>query len=271
MRPIVPASFAKLVIPGSRPHCAEGLFGKILFQEIHAAGLSFFYNIYKIQEDLALDFSIDTPACLTHIIVKNENRYDISGVGPTYLKQGQFNTMRSSSIRGTHYLEKNNEYRTISIYYPVERLQEFLPLFPFLDDFVDEAPPVIPALLFKHHSWISAKVMEVIDDLLHCPYYGSMRRLYFNYKIKELLLLTLTCKYPGIKMKNVLNEGVIESVNEAKYIIETSVSKSLSLPRIAKQVGMNEVNLSGGFRSVFGIGIVDYLQKIKEATRMKRV
>lgn len=259
LRPIVPASFAKLVIPGSRPHCAEGAFGKILFQEMHTSGITLFYNIYQTSEDLALRFHIKAPVCCTHIILKNQNRYEIDGVGVTTLQQGQFNILHSSAINGTHYLEKNNEYRTLGIYYPVSQLQEFLPLFPFLDDFIHKSVSGKPALLFSNHQRINAKITDAIDDLLYCPYHGSMRRLYFNYKIRELLLFTLSCKHP--KSSQEVNSHAFDPVSDAKHSMEADVHKSLRLPRIAKQGRMDDIKLSGGFKSLFGIGIVEHLLK----------
>lgn len=124
---VVPAHFAKLVVLGSHMYFAEGAFGAILFQEITVGGITILYSICNILEDLALDFSIAQPVLHTHIALKNENRYDIKGTDAIYLSQGQFNMIRSSSVEGTVYLDRGNEYRTLDIYCPDDLLQELFP------------------------------------------------------------------------------------------------------------------------------------------------
>lgn len=262
-QPVVPAPYAKLVVPGSKAYCAEGIFGNILFQEINAGRITIFYNIYTILEDLALDFTIAQPVLHTHIALKNENRYDINGTGAVYLKQGQFNMIRSSSMQGTVYLDRGHEYRTLDIFCPDELLKELISLFPFLKDFINGTNSSEPALLFKNHRWINSHIIDIIDRLLYCPVQDDLRPLYFHYKIKELLLLLLTREYPETIARNGLNKRTAESINEAKYIIETRFGEQLALRRIAKEIGINEVKLRSGFKLLFGTGMFDYLLKIR--------
>jgi AraC-like DNA-binding protein len=259
-QPLVPAPFKKWVIPGSLSHYAEGAFGNILFQEINAGGITLFYNISSIRKDLALDIIMDQPVWLIHITMKNENRYDINGMGTVYLEQGRFNMIRSSCMEGTSYLEHNNEYRTFSMYYPGEKLKELLPFFPFLYDFINGANSPKPALLFKNHRRVNTQIMDAINRLLNCPYRGSsMRQLYFDYKIKELLLLLFTGEDPGTITRDELNKHTIDSIKEAKHIIEMNSGEHITLQSIARQVGMDETKLAAGFRLLFGIGIFEYL------------
>src|SRR5258705_7544084 len=136
---VVPASLAKWTMPGSQPRSAEAVFGKILMQRINTGTSQLVYSVFKIRKDLALDFSIEGPAWLTHIAWKNENRVDFVGSGPVYLKQGQFNSIISSSIEGTLFLEGGAEYETITILHHDQQLRELLPLFPFLARIVEES------------------------------------------------------------------------------------------------------------------------------------
>lgn len=262
-QPVVPAHFANLVVPGSRAYYAEGVFGNLLFQEINAGGITIFYNICSILEDLALDFRIAQPVLHTHIALKNENRYDIKGPGAVYLSQGQFNMIRSSSLEGTVYLDRNNEYKTLDIYCPGELLQELFPHFPFVNDFINGTNSGEPVLLFKNHRWINSQIIEITDRLLHCPFRDDLRQLYFDYKIKELLLLLFSAEYHGTIARNGLNKRTVESINEAKYIIETRFGEQIALQKIAREIGINEVKLRYGFKLLFGTGMFDYLLKIR--------
>lgn len=98
---------------------------------------------------------------------------------------------------------------------------------------------------------------------MYCPYRDDLRQLYFDYKIKELLLLLFTGEYHGSIARNGLNKRTVESINEAKYIIETRFGEQIALHRIAREVGINEVKLRSGFKLLFGTGMFDYLLKIR--------
>ena len=254
----VPASLAKRTLSGSQPHSAEGAFGIILLQQINAGIAQFVYTVCQIRKDLALDFSMTGPVWLTHIALKNENQIDIAGVNPVCLKQGQFNMIRSSSIAGTFYMERDNGYQTVSIYYAGKQLQELLPFFPFLNAFIREPNPNKPMLLFRNHHWMDALLPDITGHLLHCPYRGNLRQLYFDYKIKELFLFHNRENAIATIPKG-LNDRTIELINEGKYINEAGFGQPITLHKIAKQPGMSEVKLRNSFRQLFGTGIVEYL------------
>ena len=248
----VPASLAKWTMRGSQPFSAEGTFGSILMQLIHAGTAQLIYTTCNIRKDLALDFSSSGPVWLTHIALKNENRFDIAGTGPVYLKQGQFNMIQSYTLSGTLYLEKGNEYQAISIYYSREQLEEVLPFFPFLNNFIRESDSGKPLLLFTRHHWIDSQLIDIIGHFLHCTFRGSLRQLYFDYKIKELLWLLLDRENATATTPKDLDDRTIELISEAKYIIEAALGQAVTLDRIARKLGMTKAKLESGFRMLFG-------------------
>lgn len=251
-RAALPA-LSKWLIPGSQPYSVKGPFGSIMIQQINAGAAKLFYTSCNIRKDLALDFSSDRPFCLTHIALKNENRFDIPGADNVYMKEGQFNMIRSSSIKGTFYMERGHDYRMFSIYYPGRQLQELLPFFPFLDRFTNETCDSRAELLFKNHHWINAQIRELAGLLLQCHYRGSLRQLFLDYKIKELLFLLLSQEYTETTTGNGVSKRIIEAINEARYIMEEGNGSTVTLNKIARQVGISEVKLKSGLKLLFGI------------------
>jgi hypothetical protein len=250
----VPTTSAKWLLPGSQPYSAKGSFGTILIQQVNIGTARLFYTVCQIKKDLALDFKIDQPVWLTHIALKNENRFDITGHPNIYLKQGQFNMIRSAAVDGTFYMEAGNEYRTFSIYYPAEQLRKLLPFFPFLNTFVNqETDTGTSALLFKNHQWINSPIIDITEHLLHCHYRGSLRHLFFDYKIKELLFLLLGQEFNGTIAGNGFDNRIVEAISEARYIMEKGYDEPVTLNKIARQVGMSEVKLKSGLKLLFGI------------------
>src|SRR5262245_15615457 len=126
----VPASLSKLLVPGSRPYYAEGVYGKILVQEIIASPIRLYYMFSRLREDVAINFTNPRPSLLTLIALKNERSYEVNE-DSVHMKEGQFNMIRAASLEGTVCMERGDEYRTLVINYPEKDL---LNLFPFLDD-----------------------------------------------------------------------------------------------------------------------------------------
>ncbi|MDP4264533.1 MAG: hypothetical protein Q8941_18530 [Bacteroidota bacterium] len=258
--PAVPASFAKWVIPGSQPYSARGKFGSILLQQIIIGGIHLFYTICDIREDLAIDFTINRPVWVTHIALENMSTFEINDTAVHQMKQGQFNLLHSSFSRGAFCMEQGKKYRTLSISYPAEQLRKLIPAFPFLNGFMNGAGPhPIPlqrrgdladsdllqngegemVFLFKNHRWINSMIMDMADHLLGCLHRGSLRRFYFNVMVKELLFSLLSLEYAETVKGKIVDSHKAEAINEAKYILETSYGKPISLRKIAKQVGMD--------------------------------
>lgn len=257
-KPVFPASLVKWEMPGSQPLSAEGPFGNILLQQVAAGSSTLIYSICSIKEDLALDFDLCEQYWLIHIALRNESRFDIDS--ETFcLKQGQFNMVHAAKP-GTLYMERGNEYQAISISCDKTQLEDIRVFFPHLNSFIrNKKNADRPTPLFRHHHWIDSQLMSVINYLLHCTYRGNLRQLYFDYKMKELLLLLLSRQNTRNQIPKGLNDRTVELINEAKYLIESGFGQPITLHKIARQLGISEVKLQIGFRQLFGTGMADYL------------
>ncbi|MBS1564551.1 MAG: helix-turn-helix transcriptional regulator, partial [Bacteroidetes bacterium] len=264
--PVVPPGLSSLVVPGSIISSAEGPFGKMMFQEINAGHFKFFYNVYRIQEDLALDFSSPEKALFSHIALRGSLRHDLEGIGPLLLKMGQFNFLHYPYIRGTTYLERNHEYHTFNISYNTTQLQELLPFFPFLESMLVNIASGRHGLLFKNNGWINAQIRDLADYALGCPFEDELRRFYFDLKMKEFLVLLLVQEQKRLMAPDKMTRSNFDSIQESRHIIDTRYDVHITLSDIARQVGLNEFKLKTGFRRLFGIGMFEYLLQ----TRMQK-
>jgi len=266
LKPIIPAGFASLVVPGSIISSADAPFGKIMLQQINAGQFTFSYDIYRIHEDLALDFSSDDDAIFTHIALRGNMRHDFTGIGPMYLKSGQFNFLYYPRVEGTTYLEHNNEYRTFNAYYSTDLLRELLPHFPFLEQVLHNIALGRHGILFKNNGCINAQIRDLAVHAINCPFEEDLRAFYFDIKMKEFLLLLLMQERKGLVSLDKLTKTNFDSIHESRQIIDTRFDAHITLSDIARQVGLNEFKLKAGFRRMFGIGMFEYLLK----TRMQK-
>jgi AraC family transcriptional regulator, transcriptional activator of the genes for pyochelin and ferripyochelin receptors len=264
VKPGVPAELSSLVIAGSEVASAEGRYGKILLQEIHAGEITILYKIYQMKEDLAIDFKCNPGTLQTHVALKNDSQYHINGIGDFYLAEGQFNIIDAPDLEGTYFLEHGKEYRTLHVVFSSQYLDKLLPVFHYLEEWLASDSPR-PRPLFTVHSWLSVQLKDVIDKILYCHYKDELLEFYQELKAMEFLCLALTPRNGQITTATKLTRRNIALIHESRQLVDKSFDRHITISTIATQIGMNEFKLKAGFKQVFGISMFDYLVK----TRMK--
>ncbi len=255
----VPKASADLLMQNSKANYAEGKYGKLILQEVELNDFSIHYNIYHIQTRFLLHVNRNVPGLMIHMALKNNLRYQLSGIGDVYLKEGQFNIIYLPTVEGTALFEQAGEYRVFKVFFSPEILQEYTPTFPYLNDFLQQVTESLPALLLKEHGWINAEISYIINQLLQCTYDEAVRRLYYDSLVKELLLLLLLQK----DRNSINGQKYMESIYEARNIIVKNTSRHFSITEVAQQVGLNEVKLKSGFKQVFGTGLFQFMLQAK--------
>lgn len=261
-QPVVPEILSPLLIPGSEAASAEGSYGRILLQEIQAGEITIVYNIYQVEEDLAIDFRCTPGTLQTHVALKSDSQYYIRGIGDLYLSEGQFNILDAPELEGTYFLESGREYRTFHVVCSSQFLDKLLPTFRYLEEWLASDSPR-PRLLFKTHSWLSAQLKDIIDRILNNSYPEEQQQLYRELKARELLFLTLTPGSREITPAVRLTRRNTLLIHESKHILDTNFDQHITTGTVAQQVGMNEFKLKAGFKQVFGISMFDYLMKTR--------
>lgn len=262
LKPGYPEDLSSLVVPGSEVHSATGDYGKFLFQEIHAGDITLLYNVYRANEDIAIDFRCNQCNLRAHVALKNDSLYYLAGVGDFYLAEGQFNIADSPATEGTYFLERGQEYRTLHIMFSPEFFNRLPPVFYYLNEWFASDQPR-PRILFKIHSWLNPELKEIINKILHCTYTGELLDFYRDLKTREWLCLALTPHNGQAAHTVKLTRHNIEMIRESKHILDNGMGRHLTITSIAEEIGMNEFKLKVGFKQVFGISMFDYLIKIR--------
>lgn len=255
----VPKAFAGLVMQNSKVNYAEGKYGRLMLQEIELNDYNLHYNVFHIQTRFLLRVKRSTPALMIKIALKNDVKYHLSGIGDVNLKEGQFNIFYLPSYDGTAYFEQPGEYRTFRIFFPTEILQQYSAAFPCLDEFLQHITASAPASLLKENGWINSEISYIINQLLQCTYDEAVRNLLYDNLVKELLVLLLIQK----KRDHLNGQRFMQSLYEARSIIQKNVNRHLTITEIAQEVGLNELKLRSGFKKVFGTAIFQFMLQAK--------
>ncbi|MEM9544102.1 MAG: AraC family transcriptional regulator [Cyanobacteria bacterium P01_E01_bin.42] len=109
---------------------------------------------------------------------------------------------------------------------------------------------------------ITPIMRQVLQQLLNCPYQGTMRQLYLESKAIELLTLQFAhwaeCRQQSPITVDLHSED-IERLHFAREILLDNILNPPSLLDIARKVGLNDCTLKQGFRQLFGTTVFGYL------------
>jgi AraC family transcriptional regulator, transcriptional activator of the genes for pyochelin and ferripyochelin receptors len=123
---------------------------------------------------------------------------------------------------------------------------------------------------FDEGNVITSEMRSTLGKILHCSFQGRTRQLYLESQCLELIALKLEqLKNPdqyARKSSCSLNLDDIDRIHLAKKIIIENAIDPPSLVELARQVGLNDFKLKGGFRQVFGTTVFGCLHQYRMET-----
>ena len=152
----------------------------------------------------------------------------------------------------------------------------------FIGDRFNALPTDLRQILVSHGSgccWHSGHIAPAVNVILHqllnCPYQDTIRQLYLEGKVLELMALQANQFTEATKLVPLtrrLKPDDIERIHHAKHILINNLIDPPSLTDLARQVSINDFKLKQGFRQVFGTTVFGYLHqhRMEQALLMLR-
>lgn len=108
----------------------------------------------------------------------------------------------------------------------------------------------------------TAAMQTAIYQILHCPYQGLTRWLFWESKVLELIALRLE-QVSQINQAALsgLRPDEIDRIHQASEILQQRLAEPPSLLELARLAGINDYKLKVGFRQVFGTTVFGYLRR----------
>jgi AraC-like DNA-binding protein len=137
-------------------------------------------------------------------------------------------------------------------------------------------------VLVKQEEWkvsffptVTPTLRQTAQQIIHSPLSGTMRRLYLQEKVFELLTLQLQ---PILKDQRLCypqpghKPDTIARIYHAQEILHSCLEQPPALLDLARQVGVSDRTLRRGFRELFGTTVVGYLmqQRMQQAELLLR-
>lgn len=108
----------------------------------------------------------------------------------------------------------------------------------------------------------SPAIVQCVTEMLHCPHFGAMKRLYLEGKSLELIaLFGESDGYGSMDGRMQLHRSDLSKLHHAHALVQMHFEQPLSIRELSKQIGMNEVKLKKGFRQLFGMTIFELVRK----------
>ena len=107
---------------------------------------------------------------------------------------------------------------------------------------------------------ITPAQQQILQQILDWPYHGSIRKLYLESKVLELLALQLDNLAPQVPSSGSSSKARdLDRIYEARDILIHNAVNPPSLSELSRQVHLNEHKLTQGFRQVFDNTVFGYL------------
>lgn len=121
-----------------------------------------------------------------------------------------------------------------------------------------------PAILGHKSYPVTPLMNHILSELAHCQYIGSLKKIFVEAKVIELLCLQIaqiqTLENPP---KNTLKQRDLDKFYEAKELLLERLEQPYSIEELAKMVGLNRTKLQAGFKEIFGNTIFGYITDIR--------
>lgn len=125
---------------------------------------------------------------------------------------------------------------------------------------------------FLYKRKISPAIKLIINDIINCRFEDTVKKIYLEGKILEMIAVYMDELMSGKEKKcfsTKISLSDLESLHEAKKILDNSLVAPPTIRELAKMVYINEYKLKKGFKELFGIPVHSYvIDKRMELARM---
>lgn len=108
----------------------------------------------------------------------------------------------------------------------------------------------------------NSEIQWAIHEIKNCKYSGSMKKMYLEAKIKELLIFQLE-SLKEFESKAPVDEKDYKKLLEAKRILESNFTNAPSLLELSRLISLNEFKLKKGFKACFETTVKSYVTKLR--------
>lgn len=257
LEPVAADSFPGPLLQGSNTYFTEKEYGSILLQEYTTDHFSIRYAIFNLTKKLALLFKNENPGLRSLLALHNSPKIRFEKSKKLSLQQGQY-VLVNNTPDETIAFDKTGEYKLFDTFFSNNLLRQLAHSFPALQQFFTGKVVVQGKPQIRAHRFAPHQLLGHADDILKCPYDENFRKFYFENKIREYLF-DLLVHAAEAQPDNKVSDIEALSLQKARHIILSDISKHFTIHSLSRQVQLNEFKLKTGFKQQYGTGIFECL------------
>lgn len=260
-KPGLPFDYKGPILRGSTAVSAKINLEEIVLQKL--TGVDYFIRLSsgKLLKKIFAKRWASQYGLYTNFVLKNEARKELNTLGKFHLRKDQYISYLAKETSCSILFEKNEDFSTIEFFYSPKLLQELVPFFPELKQFLKDSPQTI---LNGIGGWSIPSMKEITNQILDCPYDENTRQFYYDLKVRELLYQLLETSLKRDIKSYRFTPFETARIHEARTILEKYIDKKPpSIKFLSRQVAINEFKLKSGFRKYFHSGIFEWLMEQK--------
>ncbi|PRD47796.1 AraC family transcriptional regulator [Sphingobacterium haloxyli] len=229
----------------------------------------------NIDAQQPIDFAIQTdkPAIVMNFSISSESVYKFEDISaPISLNGNQQNIVYYPETAYKNCWSAGANQEKISIMLPPAYVEKYIPREMLFSTFIKNMEKDRTALLCDAALPITPRMYVLLREILDNKHRSGFKRMHIESKIIELLMLQLEQfeVFHNGNMRTEVDKRTYKKMQDAKNIIEDSLSSPCSLIDLANRVGTNEYHLKKAFKKVYGTTVYGYLTEMRmhEAKRL---
>lgn len=117
--------------------------------------------------------------------------------------------------------------------------------------------------LTSKYAPFNSGIQWIIHEIKNCTYEGSMKKMYLETKIKELLVFQLDSLIEKPQKEEQIRGDDFSKLLKAKLILEKNFTNAPSLSELSRLISLNEFKLKKGFKACFNTTIKSYVTQLR--------
>ena len=231
-------------------------------QEVHFDGVMIHHGHYSFQDDFTIVGGFDQPMLEMHFNLMGRSGGQTTGFREEiFVEDGEHAIIYMPEPTGRFHFEANMRLEAVEICFTPQYFQRFHnQTCQIIDQFMESIEKQQP-LRMPNNGKIVPLMQHTVQQLVQNPFQGSVRRLYIEAKVLELLSIQLASfeKLMGGCHCGQTSEPDQEKLYHAKKLLEERLHNPPTIYELSHLVSLNEFKLKKGFKALFGNTIFGYL------------
>lgn len=255
----IPIRLLQCQIISQKKYFARCHNGEILFQCIvESNDYSVWYNTFCFDKEDVLNTNCVGPKLILRVALDNLLHFEINQLGQFQLLPGQFILFYHPYPDSNFHFGSDSRNSVLDIAMPIEYLNHFSPYYPVLKRFMERLRVDSPLSLTMVPVNATTVLLDCVDKLLQCNYMGSLRGMFADARIMDMMTEVLTISHGNNKAEVSLTHEERCRILALKDLLVENLDTHYTIKDLSRMVYINEYKLKKGFQQLIGSSIFDY-------------